>query len=199
MRGRGSQRTPSAPRLASAHANKEPKYSIELARPAGFEPATRCLEGTVEGSREVAWRRPTRRLAADTIAGNRVASLGVCRWWLPAWLPEPGMPGSVRGYGMRGGCPCGRRQRQLASVRLGASRASSWSAIATESDRAGTSRTERGARPNICDCKSGPRALTIAADLLILYSHGRGPWIRHSTRPRFTCARSSLPAAAILD
>ena len=51
--------------------NKDPKYSIELARPAGFEPATRCLEGTVRGSREVAWCRPMWRSAEDTIAGNR--------------------------------------------------------------------------------------------------------------------------------
>jgi hypothetical protein len=35
---------------------------FELARPAGFEPATRCLEGTFEGSLDVAWRRSRRRL-----------------------------------------------------------------------------------------------------------------------------------------
>jgi len=62
------------------------------ARPAGFEPATRCLEGTVQGSRQVAWRRPTRRSTAGTVARGRVVSPGACRRWLPVWLPQPVCP-----------------------------------------------------------------------------------------------------------
>ena len=40
---------------------------LALARPAGFDPATRCLEGTFELSRGVAWRRSIRRLAGRMI------------------------------------------------------------------------------------------------------------------------------------
>ena len=39
----------------SATQSKDPKHPLTwLARPAGFEPATRCLEGTFEPSRYVA-------------------------------------------------------------------------------------------------------------------------------------------------
>jgi hypothetical protein len=57
-------------------------------RPAGFEPATRCLEGTVEASRCVAWRRLMGRLSALTIAGDGLAWLGGWDCWLPTWLPD---------------------------------------------------------------------------------------------------------------
>jgi hypothetical protein len=59
-----------------------------LARPAGFEPATRCLEGTLKASRDVAQRCPGSHLAATIVAGHRRASRGVCLRWLPDWLPE---------------------------------------------------------------------------------------------------------------
>jgi hypothetical protein len=61
---------------------------FELARPAGFEPATRCLEGTFEPSRDVAWRRSTSHLAVVIVADCRTASRGVCLHWLPYWLPK---------------------------------------------------------------------------------------------------------------
>ncbi len=47
------------------------RFPVRLARPAGFEPATRCLEGTVGPSRDVAWRRYTSHLPAVTVAGCR--------------------------------------------------------------------------------------------------------------------------------
>ena len=67
-----------------------------LVRPAGFEPATRCLEGKAQGSRQVAWCRPMRRSTADTIAGSRVASLCVCRRWLPVGSPNPACPAEFK-------------------------------------------------------------------------------------------------------
>ena len=38
----------------SATQSKGPQTSFDLARPAGFEPATRCLEDTLKPSRDVA-------------------------------------------------------------------------------------------------------------------------------------------------
>ena len=61
---------------------------FQKARPAGFEPATRCLEGTFEASRDVAWRRSTSHLAVRIVADCRGASRGVCLRWLPYWLPK---------------------------------------------------------------------------------------------------------------
>src|SRR6266487_6442417 len=52
---------------------------FELARPTGFGPATCCLEGAFEQTRNVAWRRPMRRLAGRIIGACRSASLGVDR------------------------------------------------------------------------------------------------------------------------
>ena len=69
----------------------------EQARRAGFEPATRCLEGTGDSSQYVASCRLTGLPAAAMIAGSRVASLGVCRCWLPVWPPQFGMPCRVQG------------------------------------------------------------------------------------------------------
>ena len=57
-------------------------------RPAGFEPATRCLEGTFEPSQDVAWRRSTSHLAAIIVAYCRRESRGVGLHWLPNWLPK---------------------------------------------------------------------------------------------------------------
>jgi hypothetical protein len=57
-------------------------------RPAGFESATRCLEGTCEASRYVAWDRSMRRLAGRIVWACRPALLSICRRWLPEWLPE---------------------------------------------------------------------------------------------------------------
>jgi hypothetical protein len=68
-----------------------------VVRPAGFEPATRCLEGTCDSSQYVAWCRLTGLPAAAMIAGSRLASLRVCRCWLPLWLPQFGMPCRVQG------------------------------------------------------------------------------------------------------
>src|SRR5208282_843253 len=42
-------------------------------RPAGFDPVTRCLEGTSPGSPEVARCRPIRYLSAAIVAGCRPA------------------------------------------------------------------------------------------------------------------------------
>jgi hypothetical protein len=64
------------------------KHFRSSARPAGFEPATRCLEGTSEGSRDVAWRRSTSHLAAAFVAGCRRTLREVCLHWLPYWLPK---------------------------------------------------------------------------------------------------------------
>jgi len=81
-----------------------------------------------------------------------VASLRACRCWLPVWLPEPGTPRSaqtakiITSTACLAGALAVDGSDSIASVRLGASRASSWSAIATASDRAGTSRTKLGAR-----------------------------------------------------
>src|ERR1700722_11494388 len=57
-------------------------------RPAGFEPATRCLEGTVEASRCVAWCRSMSHLTARMRAGCGLALPGGCGCWLPVWLPD---------------------------------------------------------------------------------------------------------------
>ena len=43
-------------------------------RPAGFEPATRCLEGTCDASRHVAWHR-----SAGHLAGRIVWAIALCR------------------------------------------------------------------------------------------------------------------------
>jgi Phage integrase family len=59
---------------------------FQKARPAGFEPATRCLEGTFEPSRDVVRRRLTSLLTAVTVARCRRMSRGVCLHWLPYWL-----------------------------------------------------------------------------------------------------------------
>jgi hypothetical protein len=61
------------------HTSQGPQISSDQpARPAGFEPATRCLEGTFEPSRDVALCRSMRCLPAATVAGRRLASSGVC-------------------------------------------------------------------------------------------------------------------------
>jgi hypothetical protein len=75
--------------------------SFTQARRAGFEPATRCLEGKVQGSRRVALCRLTWRLAASMITGSRLASLAVCRCWLPVWLPDRARPAMFRRPKMR--------------------------------------------------------------------------------------------------
>ncbi len=59
-----------------------------FARPAGFEPATRCLEGILGASRYVAWRRSTSHLTAIIVADCRRESRGVGLHWLPNWLPK---------------------------------------------------------------------------------------------------------------
>jgi len=82
-----SARTPT-PFLAPRHTVEGLQTSSDLARPAGFEPATRCLEDTFERSRDVAWRRPTSRLTAVTVARCRRASRGVCLHWLPYCSPK---------------------------------------------------------------------------------------------------------------
>src|SRR5262249_50330078 len=58
-----------------------------LVRLAGFEPATRCLEGTLVPSPESARHGLTWRLAAPILAGRGLASLSICHRWLPSWLP----------------------------------------------------------------------------------------------------------------
>src|ERR1700721_504992 len=62
--------------------------ATDLVRPAGFEPATRCLEGTVELSRHVARHCSTSRLPAPIKAGCGLVPPGSCDRWLPIWLPE---------------------------------------------------------------------------------------------------------------
>ncbi len=57
-------------------------------RQAGFEPATRCLEGTVEPSRSVACYRSMSRRAAQMTAGCGPTSPEDCDCWLPVWLPN---------------------------------------------------------------------------------------------------------------
>jgi hypothetical protein len=52
-------------------------------RRAGFEPATRCLEGTGEPSRGVAWRRSLSHLTAQMNAGRGPASPEGCDSWVP--------------------------------------------------------------------------------------------------------------------
>jgi len=59
-----------------------------LARLAGFEPATRCLEGTSRGSPDAARNGLMGSLAALIVAGGGTTSPSVCGWWLPGWLPE---------------------------------------------------------------------------------------------------------------
>ncbi len=68
--------------------NMHAELVFHLACPAGFEPATRCLEGTFEPSRDVAWRRSTSHLAAIIVADCRRESRGVGLHWLPYWLPK---------------------------------------------------------------------------------------------------------------
>ena len=47
-------REDTCPFLALRHTVEGPQTSSDLARPAGFEPATRCLEDTLKPSRDVA-------------------------------------------------------------------------------------------------------------------------------------------------
>jgi hypothetical protein len=61
---------------------------IQRARPAGFEPATGCLEGTAGGWPDVAWRRSTRHLAAVIVAKCRRTLLGICLHWPTHWLTK---------------------------------------------------------------------------------------------------------------
>jgi len=58
-----------------------------LVRLAGFEPATRCLEGTLQPSPEEARCGLTRRLAALMEADCRLVYPHIWRRWLPTWLP----------------------------------------------------------------------------------------------------------------
>jgi hypothetical protein len=74
--------------LAPNAVRSETETASDLVRPAGFEPATRCLEGTVEASRCVAWCRPMSHLTAQMRDGRGLASPGVCGRWLPVWLPD---------------------------------------------------------------------------------------------------------------
>jgi hypothetical protein len=60
-----------------------------LVRLAGFEPATRCLEGTSRGSPDAARCGSMGGLAALLVAVSGTVSPSVCGWWLPDWLPEP--------------------------------------------------------------------------------------------------------------
>src|SRR6185437_216889 len=64
------------------------KHLLTWRGPAGFDPATRCLEGTCWESREVAWSRPIWPLAALIVAGRGSKSPWNCRRWLPFWLPR---------------------------------------------------------------------------------------------------------------
>ena len=80
------RRTPTRTADQSRQACPPNRY-LKLARPAGFEPATRCLEGTSGGCLEVAPRRLTWVLAASMVADNGSASPENCQRWLPAWLP----------------------------------------------------------------------------------------------------------------
>jgi hypothetical protein len=57
--------------------------AIKPGAPAGFEPATRCLEGIPGASRDVAWRRSTSHLTAIIVAECRRESRGVGLHWLP--------------------------------------------------------------------------------------------------------------------
>jgi hypothetical protein len=59
-----------------------------LARLAGFEPATRCLDGTVGGSPEAARCGSMGGLAVLIVAGSGAAPPSACAWWLPDWLSE---------------------------------------------------------------------------------------------------------------
>src|SRR5437763_852080 len=47
------------------------EQAFQKARPAGFEPATRCLEGIPGAPRDVAWRRFTSHLPALIVADRR--------------------------------------------------------------------------------------------------------------------------------
>jgi hypothetical protein len=60
---------------------------VWLARLAGFEPATRCLEGTTVWSPDGAGCGPMGGLAALVVADYGAASASVCGQWLPNWLP----------------------------------------------------------------------------------------------------------------
>jgi hypothetical protein len=72
-------RAPRAPRARAPRAPRAPR--------AGFEPATYCLGGTPEGSPGGARCRLVWRLAAPIAAQRGLAWPGVCRRWLPGWLP----------------------------------------------------------------------------------------------------------------
>jgi len=62
--------------------------AADLVRPAGFEPATRCLEGTVGELLHVAWCRSMGRSAALMIADHGPVLPENWGCWLPIWLPE---------------------------------------------------------------------------------------------------------------
>lgn len=57
---------------------------------------TRCLEGTIEPSRRVAWCRSMSYLTALIKAGYGLTSPEDCDCWLPVWLPDLLARSSVR-------------------------------------------------------------------------------------------------------
>src|ERR1700733_9919201 len=80
-RRRHAQLAPNAMRSNSHRAS-------DLVRQAGFEPATRCLAGTLEASRYVARCRPMNRSPALMGAGGGLAPPEDWDCWLPIRLPD---------------------------------------------------------------------------------------------------------------
>ncbi len=64
-----------------------PELGVLVARLAGFEPATRCLEGTASRSLEDAACGLTSSFAVFMMAGCGLRQPDVCLQWLPKWLP----------------------------------------------------------------------------------------------------------------
>jgi hypothetical protein len=58
------------------------------ARPAGFEPATHCLEGTSLALPDVGRYGLICRLAAAIMAGRGLVKFGICGCWLPGLAPS---------------------------------------------------------------------------------------------------------------
>jgi|tagenome__1003787_1003787.scaffolds.fasta_scaffold20972094_1 hypothetical protein len=84
--GRMALRTPVA---RASEAYSPVTWEDPQARRAGFEPTTRCLEGTICALLEVGWSRPVWHLPAVMMAGGSSMWPGVCPRWLPVWLPWP--------------------------------------------------------------------------------------------------------------
>ena len=71
-------------------------HLVKLVVRGGVEPPTFRFSGAYAASLNVARQRLMGDLAAETMARCRLMWPGVCRRWLPFWLPNLVSPANVR-------------------------------------------------------------------------------------------------------